>query len=293
MEHTEGTFKGYGGIELYYQRWRPGGAPRAILAIVHGVGEHSGRYMNVVNCLVPDGFTIYGFDLRGHGRSPGQRGYINRFAEFREDVRAYLQFVAQQEAGRPVFLYGHSLGGLIVLDYVEHYPEGLKGVIASGPAIGKLGISPFLFAIARVLSVVAPRFSLKTGLDDEGLSRDAKVVQAYISDPLVHDLGTARLGTEVPAAAAYVNAHAADIRLPLLIVHGGADRLSLPEGSRAFFDKVSFADKQRIEYPGGYHEPHNDLDSQKAIADIEKWIEAHIQAGEKMGQANSAPQSNV
>ncbi len=276
MQHDEGKFTGFGGIELHYQRWRPDGAPRAVVAIVHGHGEHSGRYMNVVNCLVPDGFTVYGFDLRGHGRSPGQRGFINSFGEFREDVKAYLQFVAQQEPGRPLFLYGHSLGGLIVLDYVEHYPQGLKGVIASGPAVGKLGISPVLQMIARVLSTIKPNFSLKTGLEVAALSRDTGAVQAYTSDPLVHDLGTARLGTEVAATAAYVNGHAADIKLPLLLVHGGADRICLPEGVRAFYDKVTFADKKRIEYPGGYHEPHNDVEHAKVVKDVEQWIVAHL-----------------
>lgn len=276
MQHDEGKFKGFGGIELYYQRWRPDGTPRAVVAIVHGLGEHCGRYMNVVNCLVPHGFTVYGFDLRGHGRSPGQRGQINAFSEFREDVRSYLRFVTNQERGRPLFLYGHSLGGLIVLNYVEYYPEGLKGVIASGPAVGKLGISPLLFALARVLSVVAPKLSMKNGLDVTAISRDPNVVKAYTSDPLVHPLGTPRLATEMAAAGQYANEHAGDIKLPLLIVQGGADRICVPEGSRAFIEKVSSDDKQRIEYPGTYHEPHNDLDSDKVIGDIERWIVAHL-----------------
>ncbi len=276
MLHDEGKFPGFDGIELYYQRWRTDSAPRAVVAIVHGLGEHSGRYANVVSCLVPDGFTVYGFDLRGHGRSPGQRGAINSFSEYVEDVKAYLQFVAAQEPGRPLFLYGHSLGGLIVLNYVEHYPQGLKGVISSGPAVGKLGVSPLLFALARVLSVVAPKLSMNNGLDVTAISRDAAVVKAYTSDPLVHPLGTPRLATEMAAAGQYANAHAAEIKLPLLIVQGGADRICVPEGSRAFFDKMTADDKQRIEYPGVYHEPHNDLGWEKVVRDIEGWIVAHI-----------------
>ncbi len=276
MEHDEGKFKGFGGIELYYQRWRPENRPRAVVAIVHGLGEHSGRYANVVNCLVPAGFTVYGFDLRGHGRSPGQRGAIKAFSEYIEDVKAYFTFVGQQEPGRPLFLYGHSLGGEIVLNYVEHYPQGLKGVISSGPAVGPLAISPILLAVARILSVIAPSLSMKNGLDVTAISRDPAVVQAYIHDPLVHSLGTPRLAMEMTAAAAYANAHAGEIKLPLLIVQGGADRICVPKGSRGFFERVTFADKQRIEYAGVYHEPHHDLGWQKVVGDIQAWIEAHL-----------------
>jgi len=276
MNHSEGTFEGFGGLPLYYQRWRPEGEPKAVLAIVHGFGEHSGRYTHVVNHLVPQGYAIYGFDLRGHGRSPGQRSYINRWAEFREDVRAFLTFVQGQEPGRPLFLLGHSMGGLIVLEYVLHDPEGLQGVIASGPALAQVGVSPFLMALSRLLSRIWPRFTIETKLDATAISRDPAVVEAYVNDPLVHSVGTARLGAEMTAAMEWVNAHAAELRVPLLILHGGADRLVPPEASRAFFERVALEDKTRHEYEGYYHEPHNDVGWERPLADLEAWLEEHL-----------------
>jgi alpha-beta hydrolase superfamily lysophospholipase len=276
MEHREGTFQGAGGLELYYQRWRPEEGARAALAIVHGFGEHSGRYTNVMNHLVGRGYAIYGFDHRGHGRSPGQRGYINEWGEFREDVRAFLRMVSEGEPGRPLFLMGHSLGGLIVLEYALRHPEGLRGVIASGPALGQVGISPILLTLSRILSRVWPRLSLDTRLDATAISRDPTVVRAYQEDPLVHSKGTARLGTEMSEAIEWVQAHAADLRLPLLILQGEADRLVPPEASRAFFEKVTFPDKEWRGYEGGYHEPHNDIIRDQALSDLAGWLERHL-----------------
>ncbi|MGQ9709616.1 MAG: lysophospholipase [Anaerolineae bacterium] len=276
MEHSEGTFSGYGGLPLYYQCWRPEGGPRAVLVIVHGFGEHSGRYMNVVNHLVPKGYAVYALDHRGHGCSPGPRGHINSWEEFREDVRAFIRKVAETEPGLPVFLMGHSMGGLIVLEYALHYPEGLKGVIASGPALAQVGISPALMVIARALSRIWPRFAMNTGLDATSISRDPEVVSAYQADPLVHSVGTARLGTEMTRAMLWTHEHAREWQLPLLILHGGADRLVPPEGSRRFFENVPIADKERIEYEGGYHEPHNDIHRAQVLTDLERWLERHL-----------------
>ncbi|MGQ9629309.1 MAG: lysophospholipase [bacterium] len=277
MEHSEGTFRGAGGLDLYYQFWRPeGGECRAVLAIVHGFGEHSGRYTSVVNYLAPRGFAIYGFDNRGHGRSPGQRGYINSWSEYREDVRAFLRMVREQEPGQPLFLMGHSIGGLIALECALHHPEGLRGVIASGPTLGRVGISPFLLILSRILSWVWPRFTMDTKLDSSAISRDPAVVKAYREDPLVHGKGTARLGTEMTAAVDWTQAHAADLQVPLLILHGEADRLAPPEASLAFFEKVTFPDKERYEYKGGYHEPHNDINREQVLADLLQWLERHL-----------------
>ncbi len=276
MKHSESTFETNDGVKLYYQSWEPDGEARAAVAIVHGHGEHSGRYMNLVNCLVPAGYTLYGVDLRGYGHSSGQRGHIDSWSEYREDVHAFLQTVARQEPKRAVFLYGHSLGGLVVLEYVLHYPDGLAGVISSAPTVGEIGISPFLLLLGRLLSRIYPRFSLKTGLDVTALSRDPAVVQAYRNDPLVHSFATARLGTELASAREYTMTHAADLRVPLLLTYGSADRLAAPEGCRAFFDHVTFPDKTRLEYSGGYHESHNDIEYNKVMTDLQAWLDAHV-----------------
>lgn len=277
MEHHEGTFPGAGGLGLYYQRWRPNGAAsRASLAIVHGFGEHSGRYMNVVNHLVSRGYTVYGFDHRGHGRSPGQRGYIRRWAEFREDVDRYLRMVREQEPDRPVFLLGHSMGGLVALEYVLRHPEGLAGVIASSPLLAPPGINPFLLRLSRITSCAWPRFSMDARFDPNVLSRDPAVVEAAIEDALCHRRGTARLGTEMAAAISWTIAHAEEVRLPILIFHGTADRLTDPQARRLFFERITFPDKTLCEYEGSYHETLNDVDHQRVLADLEGWLERRL-----------------
>ncbi len=276
MRQEEGTFAGHGGLELFYQRWLPEGEHEAVLAIVHGFGEHSGRYGNVVNWFVPKGYAAYGFDLRGHGRSPGPRGYINEWAEYRADVRLFLELVHAQEPERPVFLLGHSMGGLIVLEYALHYPEGLSGVIASGPVLAQAGVSPLLMLVSRLLSRVSPRLTLNTKLDAAAISRAPAVVEAYVNDPLVHSLGTPRLGTELTRAVEWTQAHAAEFQVPCLILHGSADRLAPPEGSRAFYEKMTLADKERQVYEGYFHEVYNDLGKEKPLAAVEAWVERHL-----------------
>lgn len=276
MKRTEGMFQGDGGTELYYQQWHPEAASKATLAVVHGFGEHSGRYGNLVNWLVPKGYALYAFDQRGHGRSPGQRGYVDSFAQVRGDVRAFLDLVHREEADRPVFLLGHSQGGLIVLNYALHDPSGLASVIASGALLSQPGISPLLLQLSRLLSRVWPRFSMDVGLDATALSHDQAVVDAYIHDPLVHGKGTPRLGAEIASAVEWTQTHAADWSLPLLMVHGGADRLCAPEAGRRFFENVPFADKERIEYEGYFHEVFNEIGKERVLADVEAWLERHL-----------------
>ena len=277
MQHREGSFRGAGGLDLYCQSWRPPEAPRAALAIVHGFGEHSGRYMNVVRHLVPRGFAVHGFDLRGSGRSPGQRGHVDDWGEFRGDVHAFLATVGSEEPGRPLFLMGHSMGGLIVLDHVLRDPSGLKGLIVSGPSLEPVGVAkPYLVAIARLLSRVWPRFSLDVGLEVAAVSRDPAVVEAFERDPLRNSRGSVRWGTESLAVIAWIKAHAADLAIPLLMVQGGADRLVSPAGTRAFFDAVTFPDKEIHVYEDGYHEPHNDVDHERVLSDVASWLDRHL-----------------
>jgi alpha-beta hydrolase superfamily lysophospholipase len=281
MEQLEGTFEGVGGMELYLQSWRPDGNPVAVVALVHGLGEHSGRYQNVVDYLVPRGYAVYGFDLRGHGRSPGRRGYINSWEELRGDVGSFLRHVNRAEGisgERPLFLMGHSFGGLITLEfalYDGHPTPPLSGVVVSAPGLSTEGFSPLLLLIARVLSRVQPRLSIKTGLDSTGLSRNPAVVLAYQQDPLVHDLGTPRLTTESIAAIQRTFASAAGWQLPLLMLYGTADRIVPPAASRRFFEQVPIDDKRLIEYEGGFHESHNDVEHERVLADVEQWLSRH------------------
>ena len=276
MLRSEGFFHGYGGLELYYQKWTPEGRYRAALVYVHGFGDHCSRHANLVNKLVESSKALYSFDLRGHGRSPGQRGFIGSWKELREDVAAIIRLVKEMEDGIPIFLMGHSMGGLIVLEYALHYPEGLTGVIASAPAIGEVGIAPWKMALGRMLSKVWPRFSMKAGLNDGDMSRDPEVVKASDEDPLTHGRGTTRLASEVQDAIAWTVSHAPGFAVPLLVLHGDADRVVPPEVSRSCFETVVLEDKERIEYQGGYHELDNDTSHAEVLRDLVDWMDQRI-----------------
>ncbi|MEH1784945.1 lysophospholipase [Nostoc sp.] len=277
--HREGRFQGVGGLDLYYQSWHPESKIRAILAISHGLGAHSDRYNNVIRHLIPKEYAVYALDLRGHGRSPGQRGYISAWSEFREDLGAFLELIQTQNPGCPIFLLGHSLGGVIVLDYILRYAQQaslLQGAIAIAPTLGKVGVSPIRVLLGKMLSRVWPRFTLNTGIDISAGSRDQQVLAAFAQDTLRHTRATARLATEFFATVDWINAHAADWQLPLLILHGGADRVALPGGSEIFYQRLNYADKLRIEYPGAYHELQSDINYCEVLADLEDWLEEHL-----------------
>ncbi len=278
MEYEEGSFEGSGGVELYRRWWRPTGRTRAVLAIVHGMGEHCGRYRNVTDALVPRGYAVHAFDLRGAGRSPGQRGHIDSWSQYRHDVDSFLRAIGEQEplSGVPLFLMGHSMGGLIVLDYVLRRPAGLAGTIASAPGLEPLGVAkPWMVALARLLTRIWPSFSIDVELEVAAVSRDPAVVEAYAEDPLCHSKGSVRWGTESLAAIEWIKAHPGDLEIPILMVHGSRDRLVSPSGTTAFFDAITYPDKEIHLYEGGYHEPHNDLGHQQVLADYQRWLEAH------------------
>ncbi len=276
MKHSESTFEGYENLPLYYQKWQPD-ETKAVLVIVHGFGEHSGRYMNVVNKMVPEGFTVYSFDHRGHGKSPGKRGHVQNWNEFIEDTKNFLKLVSDEQKELPLFLMGHSMGGLIVLNYAISNPEGLQGVIASGPLLAQPGISPVLLLLSKIMSKIWPGFSIDTKLDVNHISRDPEVISAYNEDPLVHSMASARFGTEITTATDWTLAHADKFNLPLIILHGEADQLVPPHGSATFFENAATKDKERHLYPDGRHEPHNDIDRETVLQDLLNWLNKHLQ----------------
>ena len=279
IEHREGRFPGYDGVSLYYQCWRPiGRSPRAVLVNLHGLGDHSGLYPNLGGHFPQRGIALYAYDMRGNGRSPGQRAYLRGWHEYLEDLRIFLSRVREWEGDRPLFLLGNSLGGLIVLDYSLSHPTGVTGVIAAAPPLGKLGVPPVLMLLGRIMSRVFPRFSLNVGMDLSGLARDPAVVEGVLSDPFFHRRGTARLSTEVTAAIARVRAAAGRLSVPLLILHGSDDRMVPPDGSRAFFAGVAYPDREFREYPGAYHGLFADINHAEVLADLARWIDFHVPA---------------
>jgi alpha-beta hydrolase superfamily lysophospholipase len=276
MRHEQATFIGHADTPLFFQRWLPEGTPRALILIVHGFGEHSDRYPHVVSHFVPHGYLVCGYDQRGFGRSPGKRGLILSWDEHRNDLEAMIRQVQSRHVGTPLFLYAHSMGGLIALEYALRSPGGLQGIVASAPVLGPPAVSPILLALSQLLTVLTPRLTLNAGLDASGLSRDSEVVRAYVEDPLVHGQASARLGGELMAKTKWVQTHAPDLRLPLLIIHGGADRISPPQDSQRFYEHAGSPDKTRLLYPDGFHELHNDIEHARVMADVEAWIERRL-----------------
>jgi alpha-beta hydrolase superfamily lysophospholipase len=246
------------------------------------LGDHSGLYPYLVEHALRSRWTVHAPDLRGNGRSPGQRGYITRWSEFQDDLHCFLQVVRAEEGrDQPLFLLGNSMGGLVVLDYAFDHPTACNGVIAAAPPLGQLRIPGYLLALARVASRIVPRFSLETGLDLSGLARDPAIAAEILNDPLFHRRGTARLGTEVERTIAKLQRDAAKFTAPLLIMHGSDDRMVPPDGSRAFVPKAGSHDKQYREYPGAYHVLFADYGRDEVLQDLEQWMTTreHAAAG--------------
>lgn len=282
MTHQEGFFKGVRDQNIYYQCWLPdGGAPssdpRAVLLIVHGLGEHSGRYMNVVNHFVPQGYAVYALDHLGHGKSDGTRMYVDRFDDYADPLTRYLDMLREWQPGKPVVLFGHSMGGLIAAYYLLDHQDAFVGAVISAPLVKLPGnISPLTVTLARIISVLLPRTGL-TAVDASLVSRDPAVVQAYVDDPLVYTgKSTARLGAELFRAIERVQAEAATITLPVLLVQGSADRLVDPTGAPMLYEKISSPDKTIKIYDGLYHEVLNEPERNVVLDDIAQWLAAHI-----------------
>jgi alpha-beta hydrolase superfamily lysophospholipase len=273
MQHTEGKFNTSDGLELYYQAWQPDGETKAALAVVHGYGEHSGRYLNPVNYFTPRGYALYAFDLRGHGKSAGQRGHINRFDEYLSDTDTFLKLVREQQPGRKVFLLGHSLGGLIVAAYAEDHPGELPGLIMSSAFLQfKIKVPGWKMTLARTLSNLMPTFTMANDVPAAHLSHDPKVVATYDVDPLNHHVATARWGTEIMAAQTRTLDRAGELTIPVLVLYADADQIADPKGSALFFERVKLADKTVHRYDGYYHEIFNEMDKDTVFRDLEVWL---------------------
>jgi acylglycerol lipase len=277
MRHEEGFFQGIRNTRIYHQCWLPDGEVRAVLLIVHGLGEHSGRYMNLVNHFIPLGYAVYALDHLGHGHSEGMRKHIERFEDFTDTLKVYFDSVQQRQPGKQVVLVGHSMGELIGAFYLLDHQTELAGAVLSG-TIAKVpaNTSPATVAFGKMLAGIAPRLRF-LGLEIPGICRDPSVVQAYVDDPLVYcGKATVRLATELLRATLHVQARAAAIRLPILILQGSADRIVDPAGARMLYDAVSSEDKTLKIYDGFYHEVYNEPERATVLHDVETWLESRV-----------------
>lgn len=277
MKHTQGCFEGRNATRIYWQQWQPERS-RASVVVAHGLGEHGGRYAHVAAALVDAGCTVYAIDHRGHGRSAGPRAMVDRFANAVDDLDVLVDIVVEDQrprsSGKPIFLLGHSMGGALALSYVLKYGQRLSGLVLSGPAVALDGAPPLIKPISKLLSHFAPRLGTFP-IDPALVSRDPEMVAAYSSDPLnAHGKVPVRTLAEIVKFTEWLPAVLPMIRLPLLVMHGGADKLAGVSGSRMVVDRVGSADKLLKVYDGLYHEIFNEKpeDRQRVIADMTGWI---------------------
>lgn len=277
LAESTNTFDSSDGLKIFYRIYQAANE-RGRIVIAHGLGEHSGRYGNVVDCLVPKGFTCWALDHRGHGQSGGARGHVARFDEYIADLKTMIGIAKEgMPDGVKCFLLGHSMGGLIVLNFALRYPDMIDGVIASSPAFGLPKDPPAIkFALGKIISRIKPTLTIGNELDKTKISHDAEVVRAYQDDPLVHDRITARWSTEFFSAMELTNRQASEIKVPTLVQAAGDDHLVSAPATRAFFEKLTLADRTLHVYDGLYHEIYNEPDRNRVLNDLEGWLENHL-----------------
>jgi alpha-beta hydrolase superfamily lysophospholipase len=266
--------------ELYYRRWDAGNNPIAVVLVVHGMGEHCARYAPLAEVVNQAGYALCAFDLPGHGKSPGTPGFIARFDEFIDSVMAFRQQVGEWYPGAPVYLLGHSMGGLISLSVLLEHQNQFAGGILSGPAlVSPLQPGVMQMLLIRLFSALLPRLGV-LALDPTGVSRDPQVVENYINDPLIfHGKISARLVSELFSRMERVRGEAHKIDLPMLLLHGGADNMTAAEGSRLLHDTISASDKTLKIYDGLYHEIFNEPEGPEIFAEVSAWLDAHNAVG--------------
>ncbi len=278
MKHLETSYTAHDGMKLYLQAWMPE-KPKAGMLLVHGLGEHSGRYRHIVEKLNNLGVAVFTFDGRGHGKSVEGKptAYFDSYEDYLKDIDALYEKVKAYLPGLPSFLYGHSMGGGLIAAYVLKYQPEAAGVILSSPAIKEAeGTSQILIAVSGLISKWMPRFkALK--LDPKQISRIPEEVAKYLNDPLVYTQPIpARTGHELLKMMRLIQDKAANFTLPLLLIHGSADGLTNPKGSEILAEKANSSDKTYKVFQGGYHELINDSDKEEVMQLICNWIEVRV-----------------
>ena len=275
VRQRRGTFSGVRGVPIAHREWLPDGDARGTVVIAHGINEHGGRYAHVAERLVRDGWLVAAIDHRGHGMSGGRRAAVERFDDWVADLDTYIRSVLVA-APRPLFLLGHSLGGLIAAVYALDHQDALDGLILSSPSVmPPRGVSPTTVRAGRLLSRVAANLPV-AALRLDAVSRDPAVVQAYRDDPLVH-LGRvrARTASEILDAIEAVQHDIGSLRLPLLCVQGTIDLLVDP-GAASWVDAHAGSEDHTLHvYEGLYHEVFNEPEREAVLDDVAAWLGAH------------------
>jgi acylglycerol lipase len=274
----EAHFKVSGQVELYERRMLCDGTPLANVALLHGYGDHCSRYKWVMEQFREADINVFTYDQRGHGRSPGKRAYIHRFEDFLEDLDVFLEHIAPNTKDTPLFLMGHSMGGMVLARYAQtrELPK-VRGLVFSSPFLAFTEETPaFLIALGPYVAKVLPWLPVGS-VDNTGLSRDPAIEEIANQDPLgFHGKVAAQTGAEFTRIIRSIEKDVATIQASMLVLHGTHDRIVSPSGSEMLHEKAGAKDKTLRMYDGGYHELYNDLDKEQFMAEIITWIKARI-----------------
>lgn len=272
---TEGSFEGVDGVKIFTREWQPATKARGVVVISHGLNAHSGLYEWPAEQFTSKGLAVYALDHRGRGRSEGERFFVKKFSDWTNDLATFISIVKEREPGLPVFLLGHSAGGVIACGYALEHEDEIAGLICEDFAY-QVPAPDIALAVLKGISHVAPHarvFKLK----NEDFSRDPAVVAAMNADPLIADEAQpSETMAELARADELLGKHFGEITVPLLILHGTADRVTKPSGSKEFYERAGSSDKTLKLYEGHYHDLLADVGKQEVISDIEDWIDARL-----------------
>jgi len=273
MLHHEFNLKSIDGLNLYFQSWEVENTPKGVVCLIHGLGEHSGRYAHWAELLNGAGYSVITCDLRGHGKSGGQRGHVMTFIDYMNDIDVLLNEARSRFSGVPYFLYGHSLGALVAMQYVLLRKPKVRGVVltalSNNTSLQNQKVKVF---ISRLLGAIVPRLSINTGLVPSTLSRDSEIVRRYVEDPLVHHKVSVGWGKGALDLIDWLDQHVKEWTLPVLFMHGELDQLGYAKGSMDMASRVKANCTLKI-WPGMYHEIHNELQKEIVFDFLRNWLD--------------------
>jgi len=277
VQSREGEFTASGGLKLFYRAWTVD-SPRGVFLINHGLGEHSGRYKQLANELNSKGFSCYAYDIRGHGKSPGVRGHVDSFDDYYADFDVFRKLVIEQQPNTPLFLFGHSLGGTIIFRYTQVFqPTDVRGVCISSPVMGvAVEIPKLKLLVASFLKVTFPKLTMNNGFSPSDLSHDSKVVDAYVNDPLVHDLVSSSYFFNLLKEMKLAQDNASEWTLPIAILYAGDDKIVSAEATEKICSAIDSKLLVRKRFDGFYHEILNEVNREKPLAELFAWVEERL-----------------
>lgn len=276
VTHSETQWAACDGTPMHAVRWLPEGEPRLVVCLIHGLGEHSGRYNDMARHYASCGIEVVSFDLRGHGKSDGQRGHSNDFQQLIRDIDRFLNEASKIDLAKPHYIYGHSLGATLALKYVLSHPGEYKGVILSAPMLRPAFEPPkWKVFLGKKLQSIWPSLSLSNEVDPNTLSRDADVLKRNNEDPLTHDRISAKLGTQMLEAGEQLLAEASLVDFPMLMMHGDADELTCHKASTLFAECAGSQCTLKI-WEDFYHELHHEPEKEDVYAYCIDWMKRQL-----------------